>query len=422
MDKQLDLAGVGIGPFNLSLAAILDKTALDYKFFDQKSSFDWHSEILFSDSDMQTSYLKDLVTPVDPTSRYSFLNYLVENGLFHVFMNTGRTNVTRKEFERYCQWTSSKLENRLQFNSPIIAVDYDGKSFVLQSKNETYRAKNICIGTGLTPRVPECTVEHLSKNFFHAKSPELKNLNLEGKDVLVIGGGQTGVEIFRNALNNKWSRPKSIKLVTGRMGLLPLDESPFTNEYFSPAYVENFFDVSLHTKEGIVKAQKYASDGNTPHYLEGLYQELYQRRFVQGDNLDFEICPSRRLSKVENMNGRYRMVMENHFTNGMDEFQADIVILCTGFDVSVPKMIEPMRTKIMFDENGRFQLNKDFTVKWEGPNENKIFALNFSRHMHGISEPQTSLMAWRSAVVTNTILNENFYQVNNQVRNFMNYR
>ncbi len=422
MDKELDLAGVGIGPFNLSLAAILDKTALDYKFFDQKSSFDWHSEILFSDSDMQTSYLKDLVTPVDPTSRYSLLNYLVENGLFHVFMNTGRTNVTRKEFEQYCQWTSTKLEKRLQFNSPITAVDYDGKSFVLQSKNETYRAKNICIGTGLTPRVPECTVEHLSKTFFHAKSPELKNLNLEGKDVLVIGGGQTGVEIFRNALNNKWSRPKSIKLVTGRMGLLPLDESPFTNEYFSPNYVENFFDVSFNTKEGIVKAQKYASDGNTPHYLEGLYQELYQRRFVQGDNLDFEICPSRRLSKVENMNGRYRMIMENHFTNGMDEFQADIVILCTGFDVSVPKMIEPMRSKIMFDENGRFQLNKNFTVQWEGPQENKIFALNFSRHMHGISEPQTSLMAWRSAVVTNTILKENFYQINNQVRNFMNYR
>lgn len=51
-------------------------------FLDQKPSFNWHSELMFSDADMQTSFLKDLVTPVDPTSPYSFLNYLVEHGLF----------------------------------------------------------------------------------------------------------------------------------------------------------------------------------------------------------------------------------------------------------------------------------------------------------------------------------------------------
>lgn len=422
MDKQYDLLGVGVGPFNLSLASILEKTKLEYKFFEQKKGFDWHSEILFSDSDMQTSYLKDLTTPVDPTSRHTFLNYLVEKGLFHVFMNTGRTNVTRREFEQYCQWVSSNLESKLQFDSPVDAVDFDGKSFVLKVKNETYKAKNICIGTGLTPRVPECTVEHLSKTFFHAKSPELKNLNLEGKDVLIIGGGQTGLEIFRNTLNGKWSRAKSVKLVTGRMGLQPLDESPFTNEFFSPNYVEDFFDINSNTKEGLVKAQKYASDGNTPHYLEALYKELYQLRYVEGSNLDFNIYPSRRLSKVENLKGRYRLLMENHFSGGSDEFMADIVILCTGFDVSVPKMIEPMRSKIIFDQDQRFVLNKNFTIKWEGPAENKIFALNFSRHTHGISEPQTSLMAWRSAIVTNTILNEEFYKINNQVKNFMIYR
>lgn len=422
MDKQFDLIGVGIGPFNLSLAAILDKTKLDYAFFEQKPSFDWHSEILFSDSDMQTSYLKDLVTPVDPTSTYSFLNYLVDKGLFHVFMNTGRTNVTRREFEQYCQWTSKKLEKRLNFNSPVDAVDFDGKNFVVSVNGKTHKAKNICVGTGLTPRVPECTVEHLSKNFFHAKSPELKNLNLEGKDVMIIGGGQTGLEIFRNSMNGKWSRPKSLKLITGRLGLQPLDESPFTNEFFSPSYVNEFFDVESTTKDGIVKAQKYASDGNTPHYLESLYKELYQRRFVEGDDLDFGIYPSRRLAKVENKNGRYELVMDNNFTGGQDVFSADIVILCTGFDVSVPKMIEPMKSKIIFDDNERFILNKNFTIEWEGPKENKIFALNFSRHTHGISEPQTSLMAWRSAVVTNTILKEDFYQINNQVKNFMNYR
>lgn len=426
MDKIFDLVGVGIGPFNLSLASLLDKTKLHYRFFEQKASFDWHSEILFSDSDMQTSYLKDLVTSVDPTSPYTFLNYLVENGLFHLFMNTGRTNVSRREFEQYCQWVTQKIqekeEKRLVFSSPVESVDFNGEHFVVSSQTGEYKTRNLCIGTGLTPRVPECTREHLSKTFFHAKSKEIQSLNIEGKDVVIIGGGQTGVEIFSNALRGKWARPKSLKLITGRMGLIPLDESPFTNEYFSPRYVEDFFDISSKTKDGLVKTQKYASDGNTPHYLDSLYKELYQRRYVEGDILDFSIHPSRRLSEVSNKNGRYELVMENHFTGGEDSFCADVVILCTGFDVSVPPMIAPMKNKILFDENGRFLLKKDFSIEWEGPKENKIFALNFSRHTHGISEPQTSLMAWRSAVVTNSLLNESFYSIDRQVNNFMHYR
>ncbi|MEA9356096.1 SidA/IucD/PvdA family monooxygenase [Bacteriovorax sp. PP10] len=422
MTKHYDLVGVGIGPFNLSLASVLDKSKdFNFRFFDAKKSFEWHSEIMFSDSDMQTSYLKDLVTPVDPTSPYSFLNYLVQNGLFHAFMNTGRQVVTRREFEMYCQWVTKQLEHRLQFDTPISNVDFNGSNFVITAGAEQFTAKNICIGTGITPRIPECTVDLISNNFFHAKSSQLADLNVDGKDVVIIGGGQTGVEIFRNNYKSKWGKAKSIKLITGRSGLQPLDESPFTNEFFTPSYVEDFFPMDQERKGPIVKSQKLASDGNTPSYLEDIYRELYQLKFVEGTSQDIQILPSRRLNDASEINGRYLLVLDNDFSEGLDEIAADVVILCTGFSNTIPKILDPIRSKISFDQEDRFIFNQDFSVKWNGSTDNKVFALNFSRHCHGISEPQTSLMAWRSATIANVVLGEKLYLTAKQAPNFMSY-
>ena len=101
-NQMYDLLGIGLGPFNLSLAALLGHVEkLNIKFCDNKSEFRWHPELMFGDATMQTSYLKDLVTPVDPTNPYSFLNYLVHNGLLYHFINTDRKAITRFEFEDY---------------------------------------------------------------------------------------------------------------------------------------------------------------------------------------------------------------------------------------------------------------------------------------------------------------------------------
>ena len=326
-----------------------------------------------------------------------------------------------KEFEMYCQWVTTKLEHRLQFNAPVSKVDFNGTNFVITADGAEYTAKNICIGTGLTPRIPDCTVDLISKNFFHAKSSHLADLNVEGKDVVIIGGGQTGVEIFRNNYKSKWGKAKSIKLITGRSGLQPLDESPFTNEFFTPNYVEDFFPMNQARKEPIVKSQKLASDGNTPAYLEDIYRELYQLKFVEGNTQDIQILPSRILNDAKDINGKYLLVLDNNFSEGLDEIAADVVILCTGFSNTIPKILDPIKSQIGFDQEGRFAFNQDFSVKWNGSTDNKVFALNFSRHCHGISEPQTSLMAWRSATIANVVLGEKLYLTSKQVPNFMSY-
>ncbi|QIV94661.1 SidA/IucD/PvdA family monooxygenase [Allofrancisella frigidaquae] len=85
-NKVYDYILLGLGPSNLGLAALLYKTSIDFLVIDKKERFCWHGESLLHHAKSQTSFLKDLVTPIDSTLPLSFLSYLHNHGLLYVFM------------------------------------------------------------------------------------------------------------------------------------------------------------------------------------------------------------------------------------------------------------------------------------------------------------------------------------------------
>ncbi len=79
MNQRLDIIGIGLGPSNLSLAALGSEIeGFTGQFLERKPHFSWHPGMILADCSMQTNFLKDLVSAVAPTNRYSFLNYLVK--------------------------------------------------------------------------------------------------------------------------------------------------------------------------------------------------------------------------------------------------------------------------------------------------------------------------------------------------------
>ena len=113
---MLDVIGLGVGPYNLSLAALLEKSELNHLFLEQKSNFNWHDGMLLDNACLQIHFLKDLVSLTDPTSKYSFMNYLHENGLSYMFLNRQITSVHRLEFIQYMRWVVSKLQAKIKFS------------------------------------------------------------------------------------------------------------------------------------------------------------------------------------------------------------------------------------------------------------------------------------------------------------------
>ena len=422
MNKIVNLIGIGIGPFNLSLASLLTKTSTTSHFFDKQEDFSWHKELHFNDAIMQTSYLKDLVTPVDPTNPHSFLNYLVSKGLFYQFMNTGRKAITRMEFQDYCKWVTKNLSANLSFATSVEKISFDDNTFKVQTCKGNYFAENICIGTGPVPRIPKFSTTHLGDNVFHAKSPNLAKVDFKDKRVLIIGGGQTGLEIFRNGLQENWNRAHKITIISDRQTFQTLDEASFSNDFFTPDFINSFFEVKGEIKDQIVNNQKFMSDGNTPAYLDDFYNELYLDKFYHKKFTDYEILPMRWVNSMNKTSmGSFIVNAVNTMHDKTEVAEYDVVILATGFETKIPNCLESLIDNIEFDKNGRPILEKDYSFKTDLPSANKIFAMNFSRHCHGIADPQTSLMAWRSATVINSLTNKTIYQANNYKNIFCDY-
>lgn len=409
MTEPLDLAGIGVGPFNLSVAALADGRGLAARFFEAKPTFDWHPGLMLPDACLQTSFLKDLVTPVEPTSPHGFLAYLVAKGRFYAFMNAAQDVVTRQEFSDYLAWVASRLDS-LVFGTRVREIDFERDRFVVRTDRGSVAARNVCVGVGKRPHVPACCRGLPAASCFHGIAMENEPRALAGRRVTVVGGGQTGAEIVLNLLSERWGRPAQVRWLSRRPNFLPLDDSPFVNEWFTPAYVDSFRRLPERRRNRTVASQKLASDGISLATLQALYRTLYRIVHVEGDPGRVELLPARELVEVAR-SGHYRLAAINTHDGEREFFDTDVLVLCTGFESGLPDCLAPLAERIELETSGDPALNEAFAAAWDGPRDNRLYLLNAGRHSHGIAEPQLSLMAWRSARVLNDLLGRACFNV-----------
>jgi len=99
---MLDFIGIGLGPFNLSLASLLhNKSTLNYAIFEQKAQFDWHAGMQLPNTVLQVPFMADLVSMVDPTNPFSFLNYLRHQQRLYKFYFLEQPHIPRCEYNHY---------------------------------------------------------------------------------------------------------------------------------------------------------------------------------------------------------------------------------------------------------------------------------------------------------------------------------
>ena len=161
INRPLDLAGIGIGPFNLSLAAQLDAIdELEACFFERRERFCWHEGMMLPEVELQTSFLKDLVTAVNPTSPWSFMAYLVSHKRFYSFIHAEFEATPRKEFASYLAWVAQSLKS-LRFGADVRDIAFVENAFLVQVNDDRLLARNIALGVGRSPAIPPFARPHL---------------------------------------------------------------------------------------------------------------------------------------------------------------------------------------------------------------------------------------------------------------------
>jgi lysine N6-hydroxylase len=407
-----DLLGVGIGPFNLSLAALMSPLkSTNSIFFERRKSFVWHPGLLLPNAEIQVNYLKDLVTLVDPTNPYSFIAYLAKQKRLYRFMNSRFQKVLRAEFSQYLHWVSRSLTN-LRFDEKVEDIGFDGSSFVVSTTARTVRGRHLALGSGLTPYVPECARQYLGENVYHSHDLLNHAADWKGLRVAVIGGGQSGAEAVHYILSDSTNLPKQLTWVTKRNIFSPMDDSVFANEYFTPNYSEYFFSLSEDKRQRLLEDQKLASDGISSDLLESIYKKLYIYEFIEQYGRFFRLVGNHELTNVGNNGNAISLMLKECDSGEKHMCTADIVILSTGYDWQMPVYLNSLSERIPLN-NGRFIINSDYSIAWDGPESCRIYAQNAARHSHGIADPNLSLMAWRSAKIINSIVQDVVYDLAN---------
>jgi len=417
---MLDFIGIGLGPFNLSLAALLNQNAsLKYQFFDKRQDFDWHAGIQLPNAMMQVPFMADLVSLVEPTSPYSFLNYLKAHQRLYKFYFRENLYIPRKEYNHYCQWVVKQLRH-LQFGSRVadIAPILGGFQVITEQKGRlsVHQTRKLVLGTGTTPKLPQPLqmVAEQNKQCLHSSNYIHQCDDHLSGNVVLIGSGQSAAEIFID-LFDKQINPETGKekfhlyWLTRSAGFFPMENTPLGLESFSPDYMSYFYHLPKNLKDTLPTTQANLYKGISAKTIRDIYERLYHRSIGAVDT-HVTIAGHYQLENAEVINGRN--IQLKFFQTQKQQnlnIQASTVIAATGYQYPSLDFLNKLSRNIPLDAQKHWHINENHKVNYQGDGE--IYIQNTDLHHHGVGTPDLGLGAFRSAKIANQILGESYFEV-----------
>lgn len=417
-NKIYDIIGIGIGPFNLGLAALLEPVeSISSLFLDQTEGFDWHPGLMLDNATLQVPFMADLVTMADPKSKFSFLNFLKEKDRLYKFYIRENFFILRKEYNLYCQWVAHQLENCL-FGKKVEHITFDKAQKiyiieVLDLKNndvKKYFTRKLVLGTGTQPKLPDFMKDKNYPNVIHTSEYLNKKKEiLSSKSVSVIGSGQSAAEIFQDLLPETENGLK-MSWFTRPDRFFPMEYSKLTLELTSPEYVDHFYQMPSGQRKNILAKQHPLYKGINFDLINDIFDSLYEMS-VGNVPLNVELKPSCQLDNIYPEGNSYVL----NFTHVQDEatftHHSDYVILATGYQYKEPKFLQGIENQIRRLEDGLLDVSRYYTID----NEETIFVQNAELHTHGFVTPDLGMCAYRNSIIINTIAGKEIYKVEKRI-------
>ncbi|MDX6279330.1 MAG: L-ornithine N5-monooxygenase, partial [Kribbellaceae bacterium] len=209
---DVELLAIGAGPSNLGLAVALEelapKLAENSLLIDRNSEIAWQQGMLMPWATSQVSFLKDLVTQRDPTSKFSFLNHLFETGRMDDFVNMSTFTPYRVEFTEYLRWVAASLEKvKIELGKQVVAMrpQKDGSGAVTGwvttlADGSTINSRYLVYGGSREPNIPAVLADLPPNRVVHSTEYRQRVAELSGEmpyRVAVVGSSQSAAEMFR---------------------------------------------------------------------------------------------------------------------------------------------------------------------------------------------------------------------------------
>jgi L-ornithine N5-monooxygenase len=427
MEQIYDLLGIGFGPANLALACAIDDwnathppaARISATFVERAPAFSWHDDMLLPDAKCQVAFIKDLATPRDPTSRFSFLAYLHHRGRLHDFFDLHDVVPSRLEFHDYFSWAADLVTQPVLYGTEALAVTApdDGSQahvgewvtrlrYRATGQEQAIRSRNVVVATGGTPQLPEGTaatsrVFHSSK-FLSAIRSSCPNSH-RAYSIVIVGGGQSAADIMYYLIRNYTQ--SDVTLLIKSFALRPLDDSPFVNKLFGPSATDLIYDLPATARQDLLSEHHNAGYSIVDSELIAkLHEHLYAERFQGRERA--RIRRFTELVTVREGRDSVEVVARDLYAGQSTQVQADAVILATGYrrDTGSIPFLEPIADQFVHDEAGDFVLSRRYRALANERVRAGLFFQGFAERTHGVADGQLSNIATRAGEIVSEVV------------------
>ncbi|MGW4486086.1 lysine N(6)-hydroxylase/L-ornithine N(5)-oxygenase family protein [Amycolatopsis sp. NPDC004368] len=413
--RRFDLAGVGIGPFNLSLAALADPLeGLDVVLFDARPEFRWHPGLLVEGATLQVPFLADLVSLVDPTSTHSFLNYLRECGRLLPFYFAERFHLPRAEYDDYGRWAAARLP-ACRFGHEVTGLrwDEDQEAFELTvTGTEAVLAASVVLGVGTRPSVPEPLRDLVAAPdvlALHSADYLTHRADLLAADtVTVVGSGQSGAEVFLDLLRSR-STVDGLRWLARTPAFAPMEYSKLGLEQFTPDYTAYFHALPEAVRDRLLPAQWQLYKGIDTETIAAIHDELY-RRSIGGRWPGAALTPGVEVVSATARDGGIELGLRHAEQGRTATHRTAAVVAATGY-AETPTDALLRNISAQRDARGRLVVGADNRLALHPEVTGSVFVQNAERHTHGPGAPDLGLGAWRAAVILNAVCGKPVYDL-----------
>jgi L-ornithine N5-oxygenase len=378
-----DLIGVGFGPSNLALAIALQERGpsqgeLDVLFLDKQADYRWHGNTLVTQSELQISFLKDLVTLRNPTSPYSFVNYLKHHGRLVDFINLGTFYPCRMEYNDYLRWVAGQFTEQSRYGEEVLTIEpvlhnHQVEALRVISRDSEGQqlvrtARSVVVSAGGTPRIPEAfkALKGDSRVFHHsqylsqmAKQPCVNN---QPMSIAIIGGGQSAAEAFIDLNTDLVFQQNSA------------ERERLVNEYHNTNY--SVVDIDL---------------------IERIYGIFYRQKVSGIARHAF-----RTLTTVESATATERgieLAVRNNATGEVTVRLYDAVVLATGYERQMHrKLLAPLEEYL-----GDFEVDRNYKLITDERCKAGLYMQGFCQASHGLSDTLLSVLPVRADEIAGSL-------------------
>lgn len=412
--KIYDLIGIGFGPSNIALAVTLEEQKqagydIEPFFIEKQPGFAWHPNMLLDNAHMQVSFLKDLATMRNPSSHFTFINYLHQKNRLQDFINLKTFFPSRHEFNDYLAWAAAHFDHCCAYGEEVIEVLPEKRSdevVLLRIRSRDGEqviherlTRNLAISIGGHPRVPD-SFSSLQGNprVFHSSS-YLKKIaqHPHAKKIAVVGGGQSAAEIFMD-LHHR-SPMTEVDLIMRARAIKPSDDSPFVNEIFNTDFTDYVFNSSDQQRTEILNEfwhTNYAAPDLA--LIEQIFNVFYRQK-VSGIRRH-HFLRRHEVRKAVCQHDGIQFVLHDLNTACEHTKTYDAVVLATGYDRDHHKsLLTPIMPYFRdLEVNRQYQLGN---VPHFKP---AVFLQGACESSHGLSDTLLSVTAVRANEITQALI------------------